>query len=124
MPPMQRAIKLQKRAASVGFDWPDIAQIIDKMHEEAAELTAELETTPQNKQRLTDEVGDLLFVAVNLARKAGIDPETALIGCNKKFENRFNYIEQQIELDNKSLSDSTLDDMEKLWQEAKLANRE
>lgn len=124
MPPMQRAVKLQKRAASVGFDWPDIAQIIDKMHEEAAELTAELETTPQNKQRLTDEVGDLLFVAVNLARKAGIDPETALIGCNKKFENRFNYIEQKIELNNKTLSGSTLDDMEKLWQEAKSANRE
>ena len=123
MPPMQRAVKLQKRAASVGFDWSNISQIIDKMHEEAAELTAELEYTPPNKQRLTDEVGDLLFVAVNLARKAGVDPETALIGCNKKFEQRFNYIEQQIELSNKSLSESTLEDMEKLWQEAKSAKR-
>ena len=123
MPPMQRAIKLQKRAASVGFDWPDISRIIDKMYEEAAELTAELESKPQNKQRLTDEIGDLLFVAVNLARKAGVDPETALIGCNKKFEQRFNYIEQQCDSRNKSLSDSTLEEMEKLWQEAKSVKR-
>ena len=123
MPPMQRALKLQKRAASVGFDWPDIAQIIDKMHEEATELTAELEATPQNKQRLSDEVGDLLFVAVNLARKAGVDPETALIGCNKKFEERFNYIEQKHDLDGKLISESTLEDMEKLWQDAKTAKR-
>ena len=121
MPPMQRAVKLQNRAASVGFDWPDISQIIDKMFEEAAELTAELVSTPQNKQHLKDEVGDLLFVAINLARKVGVDPETALIGCNKKFERRFNYIEQQIGLKGKSLSDLTLDDMEKLWQEAKSA---
>ena len=123
MPPMQRAVKLQKRAASVGFDWPDISQIIDKMHEEAIELIVELASTPQNKQRLTDEVGDLLFVAVNLARKAGVDPETALISCNKKFEKRFSYIEQQTNLNNKSLSESTLDDMEKLWQEAKSVKR-
>ena len=119
MPPMQRAVKLQKRAATVGFDWPEIAQVIDKMHEEAEEVVAELESTPQNKKRLTDEVGDLLFVAVNLARKAGVDPETALIGCNKKFEERFNYIEQKIDLNNKKFSDTTLDEMEKLWQEAK-----
>lgn len=123
MPPMQRAIKLQKRAASVGFDWPNIAQIIEKLNEEVVELTVELETTPRNKERLTDEVGDLLFVAVNLARKAGVDPETALIGCNKKFENRFSYIEQQINLKNKSLSCSTLEEMELLWQEAKLIER-
>ena len=120
---MQRAVKLQKRAANVGFDWPEIAQIIDKMHEEAAELTAEIETTPQNKQRLADEVGDLLFVAVNLARKAGVDPETALIGCNKKFEERFNYIETKISSNNKTFGDVTLDDMEKLWQEAKSVKR-
>ena len=123
MPPMQRAIKLQKRAANVGFDWPNIAQIIEKLNEEVVELTVELETTPRNKERLTDEVGDLLFVAVNLARKAGVDPETALIGCNKKFENRFSYIEQQINLKNNSLSCSTLEEMELLWQEAKLIER-
>ena len=123
MPPMQRAVKLQKRAATVGFDWPEILQIIDKIHEEAAEVVAELESTPQNKKRLTDEVGDLLFVAVNLARKVGVDPETALIGCNKKFEERFNYIEHTITLNKKTFSDTTLDEMEKLWQEAKSVKR-
>ena len=123
LPPMQRALKLQKRAAGVGFDWPDIEQLIDKMHEEAGELTAELEATPRDNQRITDEVGDLLFVAVNLARKAGVDPETALIGCNKKFENRFNYIEQNIDKKQKSINDCDLEEMEQLWQEAKTARR-
>ena len=123
LPPMQRAFKLQKRAAGVGFDWPDIEQLIDKMQEEAAELTAELEATPRDNQRITDEVGDLLFVAVNLARKAGVDPETALIGCNKKFENRFNYIEQNIDKKQKSINDCDLEEMEQLWQEAKTARR-
>jgi ATP diphosphatase len=123
LPPMQRALKLQKRAAGVGFDWPDIEQLIDKMHEEAGELTAELEATPRDNQRITDEVGDLLFVAVNLARKAGVDPETALIGCNKKFETRFNYIEQNIDKKQKSINDYGLEEMEQLWQEAKTARR-
>jgi MazG family protein len=123
LPPMQRALKLQKRAAGVGFDWPDIGQLIDKMHEEAAELTAELKATPRDNQRITDEVGDLLFVAVNLARKAGVDPETALIGCNKKFENRFNYIEQSINKKQKSIDNCDLEEMEQIWQEAKTARR-
>lgn len=123
LPPMQRALKLQKRAAGVGFDWPDIEQIIDKMQEEAAELTVELETTPRDNQRITDEVGDLLFVAVNLARKAGVDPETALIGCNKKFENRFNYIEQNIDKKQKSIDECSLEEMEQLWREAKTTRR-
>ena len=123
LPPMQRALKLQKRAAGVGFDWPDIEQLIDKMQEEAAELTAELEATPRDNQRITDEVGDLLFVAVNLARKAGVDPETALIGCNKKFENRFNYIEQNIDKKQKSIDECSLKEMEQLWQEAKTTRR-
>ena len=123
LPPMQRAIKLQKRAAGVGFDWPNIEQLIDKMHEEAAELIAELEKTPRDNQRITEEVGDLLFVAVNLARKAGVDPETALIGCNKKFENRFNYIEQSADKKQKSINDCNLEEMEQLWQEAKIFRR-
>ena len=123
LPPMQRALKLQKRAAGAGFDWPDIEQLIDKMQEEAGELTAELEARPRDNQRITDEVGDLLFVAVNLARKAGVDPETALIGCNKKFENRFNYIEQNINKKQKSIEECSLKEMEQLWQEAKTTRR-
>jgi uncharacterized protein YabN with tetrapyrrole methylase and pyrophosphatase domain len=93
------------------------------MHEEASELTVELEATPRDNQRITDEVGDLLFVAVNLARKAGVNPETALIGCNKKFENRFNYIEQNIDKKQKSMNECALEEMEQLWQEAKTVRR-
>ena len=126
LPPMLRALKLQKRAARVGFDWPEIDQVIDKLHEETAELKAELSGNPadsnRDQARIADEVGDILFVAVNLARKAGIDPETALMGCNLKFEQRFRYIEQQSEKNNKNVEDMPLDEMEKLWQAAKSAS--
>ena len=119
LPPMLRALKLQKRAARVGFHWPEFSQLVDKLHEEVDELSVELNATPQDKGRLTDEVGDLLFVAVNMARKAGIDPETALMGCNQKFERRFRYIEKAIENNDKNINDASLDEMESLWQEAK-----
>ena len=118
-PPMLRALKLQKRAARVGFDWPDLDQVVDKLDEETAELQAELAVAEPDMARVMDEVGDLLFVAVNIARKAGIDPETALMGCNSKFEKRFKYIEKQAELNRKSISDISLSEMETLWQQAK-----
>lgn len=117
--PMLRALKLQKRAARVGFDWPEFAQLRDKLHEETAELEAELRATEINQQKVNDEVGDILFVAVNIARKAGVDPETALLGCNRKFEQRFRYIEQKIEKYGKLIENSSLEEMEALWQEAK-----
>ena len=119
LPPMLRALKLQKRAARVGFDWPDLDQVVDKLDEETAELQAELAVAEPDMARVMDEVGDLLFVAVNIARKAGIDPETALMGCNSKFEKRFKYIEEQAELNGKSVSDISLSEMETLWQQAK-----
>mgnify|MGYP001162565626 FL=1 len=119
--PMLRALKLQKRAARVGFDWPEFAQLRDKLHEETAELEAELSAGTADRQKISDEVGDILFVAVNIARKAGVDPETALLGCNQKFEQRFKYIEQNIEKYNKSIEDSSLEEKESLWQEAKSA---
>ena len=126
LPPMLRALKLQKRAARVGFDWPEIDQVIDKLHEETAELKAELSGNPadsnRDQARIADEVGDILFVAVNLARKAGIDPETALMGCNLKFEKRFRYIEQETEKYNKNIEEMPLDEMERLWQAAKSAS--
>ena len=124
LPPMQRAIKLQTRAASVGFDWPTLAKIIEKLQEEAQELTVEIEKDPDNMTQISDEVGDLLFVSVNLARKAGVDPETALIGCNKKFERRFRYIEESIANNNNKFEDLTLDDMEILWQDAKIGEHQ
>lgn len=123
LPPMLRALKLQKRAARVGFDWTRIDDIIDKLHEETAELRAEVASDPVDRDRVIDEIGDVLFVAVNLARRAGVDPETALMGCNSKFERRFRYIEEQSERNGHSIHDLTLDEMESLWQEAKSARR-
>ena len=119
LPPMLRALKLQKRAARVGFDWPEIDQVLDKMREEAEELAVELTSENRDQTRIQDEVGDLLFVAVNLARKAGVDPETALQMCNLKFEKRFNYVEEQVVSKHKSFNNVSLDVMEGYWQDAK-----
>lgn len=123
LPPMLRALKLQKRAARVGFDWPNVSQVLYKLQEEAAELTAELECPTKDQDRIKDEVGDLLFVTVNLARKAGVDPETALQACNKKFEYRFNYIEYNVKLNGKKMIDTSLEEMERHWQNAKLSDQ-
>ena len=119
LPPMLRALKMQKRAARAGFDWPKVAHVLDKLQEEAAELTVELECPTKDQDRINEEVGDLLFVAINLARKAGVDPETALQACNIKFERRFRYIEQMIKLKGKKLNKSNLKEMESYWQDAK-----
>ena len=123
LPPMLRALKLQKRAARVGFDWVDMDDIIAKLHEETDELREEVASEPADQARIQDEVGDVLFVAVNLARRAGVDPETALMACNSKFESRFRYIEEQAENMSKSMKDMSLDEMERLWQAAKTNSR-
>jgi len=94
LPALTRAMKLQKRAARVGFDWPEDLQVVDKLEEECAELREELASGNKDKARIQDEIGDVLFVAANIARRAGIDPETALSGCNRKFEYRFGHIER------------------------------
>ena len=93
--------------------------MVEKLHEETAELREEVAAGGVDMERVKDEVGDVLFVAVNLARKAGVDPETALMACNSKFEKRFRYIEQQIEQDGKSLNEASLEEMESHWQRAK-----
>ena len=105
LPPMLRALKLQKRAARVGFDWTRMDDIIDKLHEETAELRSEVARDKVDQDRVIDEVGDVLFVAVNLARRAGVNPETALMGCNSKFEQRFRYIEKESEKNGNSIHD-------------------
>ena len=117
--PMLRSLKLQKRAARVGFDWPHIDQVVEKLHEETAELRDELTASSADMNRIKDEVGDILFVAVNLARKAGVDPETALMACNSKFEKRFRYVEQITEQNGKTLNEISLEEMESHWQDAK-----
>ena len=122
--PMLRSLKLQKRAARVGFDWNNIDLVINKMTEEMAELRAELETNTPNDTRKRDEVGDVMFVAVQLALKAGVDPETALLSCNSKFERRFKYIEQTAKKNGKNLKDMTLDEMQALWDDAKALEKD
>ena len=119
LPAIVRAAKLQKRAARVGFDWPDLNAVIEKMAEETKELQEAYETNPKDHKRLEDEVGDILFVAANLARKVGVDPETALLTCNRKFERRFKFVESQTNERGLSLSDASLEEMEALWQKAK-----
>ncbi|MCW2246595.1 ATP diphosphatase [Azospirillum fermentarium] len=122
LPALTRAMKLQKRAARVGFDWTDARDILDKIEEEIAELRAEMTDTPA-PERVADEMGDLLFAVTNLARRLEVDPETALRGTNAKFERRFRHIEGRLAEQGKTPAQSTLDDMEALWQEAKRDER-
>jgi len=116
LPALLRAVKLQKRAARVGFDWSEARDILAKLREELGELADEL--TPdleQNKAALTDEFGDVLFVYANLARHLGIDPEEALRGTNAKFERRFREVEQRLLKQGKEAKSASLDEMEALW---------
>ena len=122
LPALPRAAKLQRRAARVGFDWPGNAagarQIVDKIREEAGELEAELEGGAE-PPRLADEIGDLLFSCVNLARKLGIDPEQALRQGNAKFERRFRRLEALLAIDGRKPEDLDLDALEDYWTRAK-----
>jgi ATP diphosphatase len=122
LPALVRAAKLRRRAARVGFDWPEAAQVLDKIEEEIAELRAEIEQGA-SAERLGDEVGDLLFAAVNLARHLDVDGETALRQANAKFERRFRAIEEALRARGRRLEDAALDEMEALWQEAKVRER-
>jgi ATP diphosphatase len=117
LPALMRALKLQNRAARVGFDWPDVAQVVDKIAEEAAELVEARDRL--GAQELAEEYGDMLFVIVNLGRHLGLDPEAALRGANDKFTRRFAYIEAALAARGKHPRESTLEEMDALWNEAK-----
>jgi ATP diphosphatase len=119
MPANEEALKIQKKASKVGFDWNDPNLVLDKMEEEIAELRAEI--AAQNTKKIADEMGDMMFVLVNLARHLDVNPEMALRDTNTKFRNRFSYIEQELAKAGTSMSDASLDVMEGLWQEAKMA---
>ncbi|MEX0952171.1 MAG: nucleoside triphosphate pyrophosphohydrolase [Gammaproteobacteria bacterium] len=122
LPALTRARKLQKRAASVGFDWSDPAPVFAKIEEELAEFRAELEpksAAAVDQSRIEEEYGDVLFAVVNLARHAGVEPETALRRANRKFESRFNYIEQQLQASGRTSGQATLEEMDTLWDQAK-----
>jgi len=117
LPALMRAEKLQKRAARVGFDWPEIGMVVDKIAEEARELAEARATLPQEK--IEEELGDLLFVVANLARHLKVDPEVALRAANAKFVRRFHFIEAALAERGRTPDQSDLDEMDALWTEAK-----
>src|SRR5215475_3099794 len=139
MPALMEALKLSTRAARVGFDWPEIDGLFSKLSEETAELRAELAQTPgaaeairpgvagsgkrqitqQQQERLEDEVGDLFFVMVNIARYLSVDPESALRKSNRKFRRRFQWMEEQLRANSRDASQASADELEQLWQQAK-----
>ena len=121
LPALLRAVKLTKRAGRVGFDWPDPAAVLEKLQEEVVELTVEIEAGDQEKAR--EELGDLLFVCANLARKLNLDPEDALRAANAKFARRFRYIEAALAAQGRGPEDASLEEMEAIWVEAKTAEK-
>ena len=142
MPALMEAYKLSSRAARVGFDWPDIQGLFDKLSEETAELREELKTvpvsgpsgtgiagsgkpqiSPEVHERLEDEVGDLFFVLVNLARYLSLDPESALRKTNRKFRRRFQWMEEQLRTSGRAPQQASMDELENLWQLAKQQER-
>ncbi|WP_172146672.1 nucleoside triphosphate pyrophosphohydrolase [Pseudomonas tumuqii] len=117
LPALSRAVKLQKRAAQVGFDWPAALPVVDKVREELDEV---LEAMSENDpQAIAEEVGDLLFVVTNLARHLKVDPESALRAANGKFEQRFRFIEQALREAGRAMEDCDLEELDVLWGEAK-----
>lgn len=118
LPALIRAEKLAKRAARVGFDWPSTPEVIAKIREELHEAEHEI-TQNAPRERIADEIGDLLFAVGNLARKTGIDPEAALRGTNDKFTRRFRHIEAALKTRGKTPEQSDLAEMDALWNEAK-----
>ncbi len=140
VPALLEAFKLSSRAAHVGFEWPEIRGLFDKLHEETRELQTELDKLPdpnlkapergvassgkqpiptELRERLEDEVGDLFFVMVNIARYLSLDPESALRKTNRKFRKRFQWVEQRLRDQGKRPAEAGLDEMEGLWQESK-----
>ena len=117
LPALTRAEKLSKRAARIGFDWPDAETVLDKLAEETAELRAEFSVA--DPARLADEFGDMLFVMANLARKLGLDPETCLRGANDKFSRRFDSVEKMLAQEGRTPPDATLEEMEVCWKKVK-----
>ena len=144
IPALLEAYKLSSRAAHVGFDWPNVEGLFEKLHEETQELQKELEQVPalgarshtssaagsrgqqlpqDLRARLEDEVGDLLFVLVNIARYLSLDPESALRKTNRKFKRRFQWIEEQLRASGRGPEQSTMEELESLWQQAKQQER-
>ncbi len=121
LPALTRAAKITNRAARVGFDWPNAEAVLEKLDEEVAELRAELQAG--DPERLKDELGDMLFVLANLARKLKLDPEACLRHANDKFTRRFNAMEAMLDRQGQGLAGTALDAMESAWQAVKVEER-
>ncbi len=121
LPAINRAEKLQKRAATVGFDWPEATPVLDKIEEEIQELREAIAHGEQ--EDIQDEMGDLMFACVNLARHLKVKPEMALRSTNQKFDRRFRYVEKETLEKYSFLEEATLEEMEQLWQQAKLTEK-
>jgi MazG family protein len=121
LPGLTRAVKLSKRAATVGFVWPTVQDVVAKLHEEVSEMLVEIEAGDIEKAR--DEIGDVLFVVANLARTLDVDPEDAVRATNAKFVRRFTYVERRLAERGKTPDQSDLAEMDGLWDEAKAAER-
>ncbi len=121
LPGLTRAVKLQKRAARVGFDWTEAREVLSKIAEEARELTEAADGA--DPEEVEDELGDLLFVVANLARHLQVDPEAALRRANAKFTRRFNHIEETLAASGRALETAAIDELEDLWREAKEKER-
>jgi ATP diphosphatase len=117
LPALTRALKLQEKAAQVGFDWGEAAPILDKIEEEIGELREAM--AKGDAASIKDEFGDTLFALVNLGRHLRVDSEAALAGTNEKFRSRFHYVERELQAAGRSLEDASLEEMEALWQQAK-----
>ena len=117
-PALLEGLKISKKAAKVGFDWENTEQIFDKLDEEIGELKEAIENDDKNE--ISEEIGDLLFVIVNLARKLGVEPETALKKTNRKFRQRFKFIEDELKTQKKSFEETNLEEMDALWNKAKI----
>lgn len=121
LPALSRAAKLQKRAAQVGFDWPEALPVVDKVREELDEVLVAM--SENDAEAVAEELGDLLFVVVNLARHLKVDPENALRGANGKFERRFRFIEQALRQAGRPIENCTLQELDALWDAAKRAEQ-
>lgn len=117
LPALQKAKRISEKVCRVGFDWETVSGLMEKLHEEVSELTESIEANDLSK--MEEELGDLLFVIVNVGRKLNVDPETALQVSNRKFIRRFEFVEKELKRRGKKPSSSTLAEMEELWQESK-----
>lgn len=116
-PALLEGLKLTKKAAKVGFDWENIEQVFEKLDEEIFELKSAIKS--QDNVNINEELGDLLFVIVNLARKLDVEPETALKKTNRKFRNRFNFVESELKIRGEKPEEASLEEMDRLWNRAK-----